>query len=606
MKMAEMVLPGVYIEERPEALIVAGPITVGNIGIVGTARRGPFGEVRILSSLADAIEAFGTYDDFKNPEKPENELTLVRALELAYANGASTVYAVRVSRTTIGDSSNADDFIGPWNLNTTAAKATFKLMGEPTKDEQGNTVLARLAAVLKARTHGTWGNEIGINVFHADVDSLMVNEKYICTGSTSIILKRQHIKEDPRNRIVILKIKNGQTEVFNTVYQGTPKTGEVKIDLASRVLTFATNEDPEEKDELYATYVIGKENSVNVTLRYGGITETYTVPDGNRLADLVNDEVSGSSLVTCSSEKDLNGLDLLVLPTTEGYPNDTTFLKFGKRIGDQAGNDGADADASHYNLGLQQLLNEDCHIIIAAGQEIMAVGDKLKSHVESASTDKIKRDRIAVVGSKKNATFEDISAGGNSMDSDRVIMVGPGIITTDAASGKNVTVPGAYAAAAIAGMLSSRSPHVSLTNKTVSAAGLETKLNPGQLEQLIKSRVMALEARQGVRIVKAITTSTNTAWQQITTRRITDYAKYGVRSACNPYIGLLNNDRVRKALKGSINGFLAGMVDDEMLKSYQLDVTATREEEIRGIAKVTMTLQPTFSIDYIKVIMYLG
>ena len=35
--MAEMVLPGVYIEERPEALIVAGPITVGNIGIVGTA-----------------------------------------------------------------------------------------------------------------------------------------------------------------------------------------------------------------------------------------------------------------------------------------------------------------------------------------------------------------------------------------------------------------------------------------------------------------------------------------------------------------------------------------------------------------------------------------
>ena len=72
------------------------------------------------------------------------------------------------------------------------------------------------------------------------------------------------------------------------------------------------------------------------------------------------------------------------------------------------------------------------------------------------------------------------------------------------------------------------------------------------------------------------------------------------------WLSLLNNDRVRKALKGSINGFLAGMVDDEMLVSYELDVTATRDEEIRGIARVTMTVRPTFSIDFVKVVMFLG
>ena len=44
----------------------------------------------------------------------------------------------------------------------------------------------------------------------------------------------------------------------------------------------------------------------------------------------------------------------------------------------------------------------------------------------------------------------------------------------------------------------------------------------------------------------------------------------------------------------------------EMLVSYELDVTATRDEEIRGICKVTMTVRPTFSIDYIKVVMFLG
>ena len=47
------------------------------------------------------------------------------------------------------------------------------------------------------------------------------------------------------------------------------------------------------------------------------------------------------------------------------------------------------------------------------------------------------------------------------------------------------------------------------------------------------------------------------------------------------------------------------MVDREMLISYELEVTATREQAIRGIAQVTMVVRPTFSIDYIRVVMYL-
>ncbi|HMH49777.1 MAG TPA: phage tail sheath C-terminal domain-containing protein, partial [Candidatus Acidoferrum sp.] len=180
----------------------------------------------------------------------------------------------------------------------------------------------------------------------------------------------------------------------------------------------------------------------------------------------------------------------------------------------------------------------------------------------------------------------------------------PGIKATDDASGKDVTLPGAYAAAAIAGMLASRDPEVSLTNKVLAVPGLETKFTSAQLEQLVQAHVLALEVRRGFRVVKGITTDDG-AFRQISVRRIVDYAKYGVRSASEPYIGLLNNDRVRKALKGTINGFLAGMVDDEMLITYEVDVTATRDEEKQGIAKVTMTLEPTFSIDYIKVVMFL-
>jgi hypothetical protein len=78
-----------------------------------------------------------------------------------------------------------------------------------------------------------------------------------------------------------------------------------------------------------------------------------------------------------------------------------------------------------------------------------------------------------------------------------------------------------------------------------------------------------------------------------------------VRSAATSYIGLLNNERVRGAMRSTINSFLTEMVNDEMLISYELEVTATREEERQGIARVTMVLRPTFSIDFIKVTMFL-
>jgi len=157
----------------------------------------------------------------------------------------------------------------------------------------------------------------------------------------------------------------------------------------------------------------------------------------------------------------------------------------------------------------------------------------------------------------------------------------------------------------VAGLLSSLPAHVSPTNKPLSAEDLQVYFTNAELEQLIEARVLAVERHNGFRILKGITTTTGSAFSQITTRRIVDFAKFGVRSASDPFIGLLNNERVRTALKTSINSFLTQMVKDEMLVAYDLSVSATRDEQIRGIASVVMTLQPVFSIDFIKVTMFL-
>lgn len=554
--MSEQILPGVAIDVRPEGLIVPLAVTVGNIGIVGTASKGPVGEPVILGSYAEAQARFGNYD----PWDPSNAaaLTLVRALEQAYRHGATTVFAVRVAE------------------SATAAAAQITLQS-PSGD----------CVVLRAKSNGTWGNGLSVKVSTADEDAFVENEDVDLAGSS---LVHSPVIKSARNRIS-LKVGGGTIEQPLQIYYddiaNAPVAGQVKINRASGALEFG--DIPAVGDEVVAFYRVEKSAAIKVTLRYEEAEEVYTVVSGDDLVrDLVSPVTPSAWLVGTAAANSVEN------PVSATPPN--PFHQF------SGGTNGA--SGANYEGGLDLLLDQPAHIIVAAGQTD-DFGDKLAGHCQVASSDSNKRERIAVVGSSLNATVADIQ--GHSLSSDRVIFVAPGIKTNDNAASppKEVTLPGAYAAAAVAGLLSGFSAHISPTNKSVNVGGLEKEYSSAELRQLVQGRVLALENRLGFRIVKGITTSTNTAWHQITTRRIVDFAKFGVRSAANSYIGLLNNERVRGAMRASINSFLAEMVLDEKLVSYELDVSATRDEEIRGIARVTMTLRPTFSIDFIKVTMFL-
>jgi phage tail sheath protein FI len=191
-------------------------------------------------------------------------------------------------------------------------------------------------------------------------------------------------------------------------------------------------------------------------------------------------------------------------------------------------------------------------------------------------------------------------------NNDRLILTAPGIVGFDSAAAADVNLVGGYSAAAVAGLLSSLSPQSSPTNKPLpGVTKLAQRFSYGEIKQLVQGRVMVLEERQGgAKVVRGLTTD-NGAFKQVTTRRITDAAKAGIRQASDPFIGKLNNERVRKALKSAIASFLDTMVSDEALITYTLDVTATRDDEIAGRAIVTAVIQPTFSIDFIAVTLVL-
>lgn len=265
--------------------------------------------------------------------------------------------------------------------------------------------------------------------------------------------------------------------------------------------------------------------------------------------------------------------------------------------------DPTDAGNDDYIAAFNELIKDDVNILVApqlATEDAMSV---FGSVLESAENNN--RDVMAVVGSDKTSKADIL---GQVSANDRIILTAPGIQAFDAGAKTNVMLSGTYSAAAVAGLLSTLSPQVSPTNKVLSGVNrLAQRFSYGEMKDLTKGGVLALEERQGVRVVRGVTTeaASNGPFKQITTRRIVDFAKAGIRQASNPFIGRLNNQRVRKAMQGAIDGFLTTMLLDESLTGYSLVVTASRQDEIAGRAIVNAVLQPTFSIDFVAVTLVL-
>lgn len=252
-----------------------------------------------------------------------------------------------------------------------------------------------------------------------------------------------------------------------------------------------------------------------------------------------------------------------------------------------------------YTAAFTELLKDDVNILIAPQLATDDAKTVLTPLLETAENDG--RDLLAVIGSDKSAVAD---VNGQVAANDRVILCAPGIMAFDSAGKKDVALSGTYTAAAVAGLLATLVPQSSPTNKVLAGVGsLAARYSYSQTKTLITGGVLVLEERSGVRVVRGITTEMkdNGPFKQITTRRIVDFAKAGIRQGSRPFIGRLNNQRVRAALAAAINGFLTGMVQDEALTDYELEVTATRAEEIAGIARVNAMLRPTFSIDFIAV-----
>jgi hypothetical protein len=556
----ETILPGTYIEVRSEGLLTIGAIPTGNVGIIGTAEMGG-GQVEIISSFEEGRTRFGESGNWET--NANNNLNLVRGLRLLFDNGAQTVYAQRAFDET--------------EKATAAKAATYQVL-----NESDAPVLT-----LRARTRGAGGNRLQIRIEDSEAQAEVVDE--IIKGNGSLLVSAQGIvipktngsagiTEPSIGKVSVMEqgllkryqLKSAPVQVSENVVQFNPD---------NRTLSFLVQ--PSSAAEVRASYWVPKQMLRKVTLQYGNIQEAYIVPSISYLAQRLRE--NPSKLVEVETVSG-NGL-----PKKTARPE--VF----------SGGKNGEVTTDHIQDALDKLIEQNVQIVVVMGFDFSSIKAPVLGHLER--TENIGRERIAVVGADSKDVAK-IQENANEVADKRLILVAPGL--KQKINGKVVELPPFFAAAAVAGKLSSLSPHISLTNKTL--AGIESlaaEYNYGELKSLVQDRVLVLQKKRGFRVVKGITTH-DEAFKQITLRRIVDYVKEGTRLGANQYIGRLNNKRVRENLRTTLDSFLADLLVREFLTGYKLTVFADRAMEIRGEVQVIMDLNPTFSIDVIRVIMNLS
>lgn len=158
----------------------------------------------------------------------------------------------------------------------------------------------------------------------------------------------------------------------------------------------------------------------------------------------------------------------------------------------------------------------------------------------------------------------------------------------------------------LAGLLARQDYFQSPTFKTIASLdGPAGHYTDSQLTQLINDNIVAIneKRKRGTIVVKGLLTS----GRQINVQRTANKSVREVQAIASVYIGLLNNEGARNALRQQIIAMFLQMERDGAIvpstdgkdPSHRVDVYSTQDDFANGIVRVDIAVRPVRAIDYI-------
>jgi hypothetical protein len=242
-----------------------------------------------------------------------------------------------------------------------------------------------------------------------------------------------------------------------------------------------------------------------------------------------------------------------------------------------------------YEAALERLEAEaEVDVVSAPDVSDPAIHALIESHCMRMSLDA--KNRIGIGTVARDEPVDDICKRTTNLASDRFVLVAP------------------YGyAGAVAGLISRLNYYDSPTFKPLSGiAKIEPRTYlPSEQMKLLNNGILPLDAikGRGIVIVKGITTSK----EQISVMRIADHSVRGVNNIAYLFIGTLNNENGRTALRCTVEGFMRGMEREGSIvpstdgtePAFIVDVFSSQLDFGQGIVRVAMAVRPVRAMDYI-------
>lgn len=316
-------------------------------------------------------------------------------------------------------------------------------------------------------------------------------------------------------------------------------------------------------------------SAVDVTVTYNGIQEAFR--NLGTAADMITALEDGSALVSAAAGASTN------LPTAGtvslsagGHPTTTDYINA--------------VDHLELDPGIDMVM-ASIQDFAAAGFDADGVHAAIEAHCGNQSDEAKNRIGFGTVNPADNANTANIVAKASVLASERFVLVAPNGIL-----------------GAVVGLIGNLDYFRSPTFKRLSGVtALDHDYAPSELRDLIEGGVLAVakQRNRGIVVIKGIDTTGQTG--QISVTRVADHAVRGVKDLADLFIGTLNTEDGRTALREKLTEFFLEMERQQAIvpstdgtePSFKVDVYSTQRDFALGIVRVDIAVRPVRAIDFI-------